>query len=301
MQYGFLNEYRIAIENALESLLNSNSEFDFFEKAELANSIRYSVLGGGKRIRAILSLISSEAIQKTKIPTPLNPAYGLALALELIHAGSLIHDDLPCMDNDDLRRGKPSNHKKFGEATALLSGDALLVYPIQVLIKQTPKQYQSNIQLAVQELIEAINGMIAGQALDLANNDNDSCDYKTLQLIHKLKTGAILRASVRISAILTGANQEQITVLTKFAEDLGLAFQIMDDILDQVSNTEALGKTVGKDKDQNKLTYLKFHSVSEATELANQLIKESKKNIQQINIYTDKLNLVADYVVSRTN
>lgn len=299
-QQDFFLEYKSYIENNLSSLLQKDSSLDDFRLSSIQEAIHYSVIGAGKRIRAILSLITAEAILNEKKYLAPNPAIGLALALELIHAGSLIHDDLPCMDDDDMRRGKASNHIKFGEATALLAGDSLLTYPLKVLLTQTPTNYQCNIHTVLIELIDAINAMIAGQALDLTSSKSTG-SFSDLEQIHKLKTGAILRTSVRSAAILANASPEQVTALSLFAEKIGLAFQIVDDILDQTTDSQTLGKTAGKDQAQNKLTYLSFYSIDEARELSTELIKQAKKNIQQIDIYTDKLNLVADYVISRAN
>jgi farnesyl diphosphate synthase len=296
-------EYQNNIDKALRYLLANDPSLDDLRLTNIHEAISYSSIGAAKRIRAILSLLTAEAVMCSDehLPFGTNPASGLALALELIHAGSLIHDDLPCMDNDDLRRGKPSSHIKFGEASALLTGDVLLTYPLRVLFTETPKSYHAD-QVQI-ELIDAINSMIAGQAIDLAytNTPKTSLQVSQLEQMHKLKTGALLRASIKLAAILANANVAQVRSLTAFADNIGLAFQIVDDILDHTSDSQALGKTSGKDQQQNKITYLSFYDVNEARDLAYRLIRDAKKNIEQIDIYTDKLNLVADYVISRAN
>lgn len=274
---------------------------------KLIESTKYSVLDGGKRIRPILSLITAEAIlQKKDLQLKENPALGLALAIELIHCGSLIHDDLPCMDDDDLRRGRASNHKKFGEATALLAGDLLMTLPNIVFLKLANNHIDaSTLNKASLKLNQAINGMIFGQAIDIELTDNheehkDSIE-EDLATMDSLKTGALLKASVEIAAILAGASEEQEKALTKYAENLGLAFQIADDVLDHTSSSEEMGKTIGKDEEQNKFTYVNKFGLEKSKKIAQKLIREAKNEIETIGIYPDKLNLVADYVISRTN
>ncbi len=297
-----LAEYKPSIELALAGVLIPEIN-PTFAKTRLLESINYSVLGGGKRLRAILALITAEAILKSehKIDFENNPAYGLALALELVHAGSLIHDDLPCMDNDDLRRGKPTNHKAYGEAFALLAGDFLLCHPIEVLLKYTPTNFQTNISAVVLEFVQAINGMIAGQAMDIEFSELEKNTREELELMQSLKTGALLNASVVLSAKLAGANKAQIEALKIYANNLGLAFQITDDILDCTASAEELGKTAGKDEKQNKFTFVKLYGIEQARLIAQDLIKEAKAQIVPIGIYADKLLAVTDYVLSRSN
>lgn len=290
-------EYKPDFEKQLEVLVKD------FEDSKLNDSIKYSILNGGKRLRAILSLITAEAIKnsKDKIELSKNPALGLALSVELVHCGSLIHDDLPCMDNDDLRRGKPSNHKAFDEATALLAGDFLLCYPIEVLLSKTQNVDSFKLHQVSVEFSRAIRSMIAGQALDLELTGKEIHDIDLLKKMQALKTGALLKSSIRLAAIIADAKKEQIEALSFFADNLGLAFQIMDDILDQTASTEDLGKTAGKDLSQNKFTFVKEYGLEQAKLIATKLIEEAKDKILDIGIYPDKLLVVADYVISRNN
>jgi geranylgeranyl diphosphate synthase, type II len=292
-----VKDYKSDIEKQLSLLLNE------LEKSKLTESIKYSVLDGGKRLRAILALITAEAINnsKSKIELCKNPSLGLALAVELVHCGSLIHDDLPCMDNDDLRRGKPSNHKAFDEATALLAGDFLLCYPIEVLLSKTQDVDSFKLHQVSVEFSKAIRSMILGQEMDLELSDKETHDIDLLKKMQALKTGALLKASIRLSAIIADASKDQIEALSFFADNLGLAFQIMDDILDVTLSTKELGKTAGKDTEQNKFTFVKEYGVDRARVIAEKLILDAKSKILDIDIYPDKLLTVADYVVLRNN
>ncbi len=297
-----LQEYKNNIELELESLLKEPSTINL-AKSKSLEAISYSVMNGGKRLRAILSLLTAEAILKSEniLSFNTNPAAGLALAIELVHCGSLIHDDLPCMDDDDLRRGKPTNHKVYGEAIALLAGDTLLCYPIEVLITKTPETAKHNLSLVTLEFIQAIKDMIAGQAMDLELPNKINKTIEDLKCMQELKTGAILRASVRLAAILAGANTNQVQALDAYATKLGLAFQIADDILDHTASTEELGKTVGKDLKQNKFTYVQEYGITRASEMATELIESAKRDLDSVTIYAAKLKLVANYVISRNN
>lgn len=303
-----LKEYQEDLEKEFTRIFN-DLEKDHFPSSTLLEALRYSVLDGGKRIRPVLSLLTSEAVlaSEEKLELKNNPALNIALAIELVHSGSLVHDDLPCMDDDDLRRGKASCHKKFNEATALLAGDFLMSYPVEFFIKRshalfTKHEDSATINLATLKLNQAINDMIIGQALDMSEEEIPEKEAeKHLKQIQKLKTGALLKASVEIAALLSNASVIQVKSLVNYAEKLGLAFQITDDILDHTQNSEELGKTAGKDQDQDKLTYLKIYGLDKSKEIAENLIKEAKNSLMHINLYTDKLIAVADYVVSRTN
>lgn len=292
-----VKKYKPDFEKELDKLLAN------LDDSRLNDSIKYSVLDGGKKLRAILALITAEAIKnsKEKINLTDNPALGLALAVELAHCGSLIHDDLPCMDDDDLRRGKPSNHKAFDEATALLAGDFLLCYPIEVLLSKTQNVDSFKLHQVSVEFTHAIRAMIAGQALDLELANKEIHDLELLKKMQALKTGALLKSSIRLAAIIANANKEQIDALSFFADNLGLAFQITDDILDLTETTEKLGKTAGKDIDQNKFTFVKEYGLEQAKLISIKLIEEAKEKILDIGIYPDKLLTIADYVISRNN
>jgi len=230
------------VENYLEGLP--------FDDRLICQSMKYSLTGGGKRIRPVLSLASAELFGLD--PQTILPA---AAAIELIHTYSLIHDDLPAMDDDDYRRGRLANHKMFGEAHAILAGDGLLTYAFELLTVplQVPlaRQFQ-----AIREIAEAAgyNGMVGGQALDI-EAEGQHLTLEEIETIHRLKTGALLKASVRLGAILAGATDEDLQRLSKYAQAIGLAFQIKDDILDVEGDSEVLGKPAGSDAKHGKSTY----------------------------------------------
>ncbi len=315
-----LNDYKTSVDKALTELLNkltdARSGFSGRASLRLLDSVRYSVEDAGKRIRPTLALLAAEAVIESKPGTNLigldqgicerglaNPAIPAALAIELVHCGSLIHDDLPCMDDDDLRRGKASNHKKFDEATSLLAGDLLLILPIRVLLSEGRDYGIDSWKLsrAALKLSEAISSMICGQALDmdLYTGRLSDGDIDTLTLMQRCKTGALLAAFAEIGALLAGADEDCCRLFNSFAHKLGLAFQISDDILDATSSSEVLGKTAGKDDQQNKLTFVKLYGIDSAQALAKELIIEAKQELRQTGLSTDKLELLADYVISR--
>ena len=229
-------------------------------------AMRYSLFAGGKRIRPLLAMAAAEAVSDD--PAGVETA---ACALELIHTYSLIHDDLPALDNDDLRRGRPTCHKVFGDAMAILAGDALLTLAFEVLAKLENTDAQRRIRL-VEELATAsgtVGGMIGGQVNDL-EGEGKTPTALLLESIHRAKTGALLRASVRMGAIYAGATEEQLASLTSFGEHVGLAFQIVDDVLDVEQSSEALGKTAGKDAQQKKITFPAVYGLERSREMAEQ-------------------------------
>jgi geranylgeranyl diphosphate synthase type II len=225
------------------------------ELGELEEALRYSLLGGGKRIRPVLCLATGEALGRA--PEELLPA---ACALELVHTFSLVHDDLPALDDDDLRRGQPSSHVRFGEGVAILAGDALLTEAFRlVLAYPTPEP--------ARELAAATLGMIGGQYVDVTTNGE--LDGDGLVHLHELKTGRLLRASVTCAAAVAGLSQEERAPWAAFGEELGLLFQIVDDILDATGTAVELGKTPGKDEAAGKVTYVSLHGLDRARELAD--------------------------------
>ena len=292
-------EYKAFIDSALEKLLQQHDLADY-QNSIVQESAKYSVINGGKRLRAILAMISAEAVLKAQTNLKENnPAFLLGLAIELVHSGSLIHDDLPCMDDDDLRRGMAANHKVYGEDNALLAGDFLLLQPLLVLNQLViPAQEKldliKNFNLATQE-------MILGQSLDLSLAKNNTNDFALTQKMEELKTGALIKLSIVEAAKLAKANAEQLEALSAFAKNLGLAFQIVDDILDETASQEELGKTTGKDLEQNKQTFVKKLGLEEAKKYAQGLIQEAKELLHDKNLFCDKLITVADYVLLRKN
>lgn len=227
-------------------------------------AMRYSLFAGGKRIRPILCMAACDAVA--------GPVEGIdeaASALELIHTYSLIHDDLPALDNDDLRRGRPTNHKVFGDAMAILAGDALLTLAFQVLaeLPHAAAEVRARLVLELASASGTVEGMIAGQVRDIEGEQAEPTAAR-LDAIHRAKTGALLRASVRMGAIYGGATPEQLTALTCYGEHIGLAFQIIDDVLDVEQPSATLGKTAGKDAAQKKITFPAVYGLDRSRAMA---------------------------------
>jgi len=240
-----------------------------WDKDILNQSMYYSLMGGGKRIRPVLALASAEAVGgNLEIILP------AAVSLELIHTYSLIHDDLPAMDNDDYRRGRLSNHKVFGEAQAILAGDALLTYAFELLADSRLDQPARQLRIIHEVAVAAgKSGMVGGQVADVAG-EGRALTLNEIEEIHKAKTGALLTVSARLGGILAGGTDEQVKGLTEYAQALGLAFQIKDDILDVVGDSETLGKPVGSDLRQGKSTYVSLLGLEGAgREMHAQILK----------------------------
>jgi geranylgeranyl diphosphate synthase type II len=260
----------------------------------LDQSMYYSLIGGGKRIRPVLALASAKTVGGN--PETIVPA---AVALELIHTYSLIHDDLPAMDNDDYRRGRLSNHKVFGEANAILAGDALLTYAFELLAN--PKLGQSERQLRIiQEVAVAAGkaGMVGGQVADVAG-EGKSLTLNEIEEIHKAKTGALLTASARLGVILAGGTEDQVKALTSYAKALGLAFQIKDDILDVIGDSETLGKPAGSDLRQGKATYVSLLGLEGAEHQLHAQIKEALSALKLFGEESIFLRDLAYYIEQR--
>jgi geranylgeranyl diphosphate synthase type II len=262
----FINYAGKATEQTLEQLLPQ----PVGEEAQLYEAMRYSIFAGGKRLRPALFLATLAAFPK-QLEGQEKDYLPFAAALEMIHTYSLIHDDLPLMDNDDLRRGKPTCHKVYGEATALLAGDALLTQAFEVMLQPSPRLSAERVLLATQIIAAAAGarGMIAGQQVDI-NNEGKKPDLELLQYINYRKTGALFTASILSAAYLAGATEEQRLALQTYAEQLGLAFQIVDDILDLTGDEAKLGKHTGSDAKNDKATYASILGVEEAQNKARQ-------------------------------
>ena len=262
----YLESARLRVEAALDGSLGP-------ERPEsLREAMRYSLLAGGKRLRPILCLAACELAggeAELALPT--------AVALEMIHTMSLIHDDLPAMDNDDLRRGRPTNHKVFGEANAILAGDALLTRAFEMVALRSPGLPAERLLAVVGELSLASGapGLVGGQVVDL-ECEGKAVDLDTLEYIHLHKTGALLRACVICGAQIAGASQALLEALGTYARGIGLAFQIIDDILDVTASSEVLGKTAGKDLTADKTTYPKLLGLEESRRRAEALVTEAK-------------------------
>jgi geranylgeranyl diphosphate synthase, type II len=265
----------------------------------LQEAMLYSLFAGGKRIRPILALAAYETCGGD--PRDIVP---YASALELIHTYSLIHDDLPAMDNDDLRRGKPTNHKVYGEAIAILAGDALLTEAFSILSDTSLSSKVSipHLMGALREvaLASGLDGMVAGQVQDMLS-ENKEPDSETLQFIHSHKTGALLRASVRIGPILYGSSEAVLDALTAYGNSIGLAFQVIDDILDIEGDTEEMGKTAGSDEKISKMTYPRFYGLKKSRDIAQHLIADAKAALSVFSSEADPLRDIADYLLMRRN
>lgn len=287
-----LEDYKKLIEQKLDEYI----PVEYPEK--IWESMRYSVLAGGKRLRPILCLEACRVICGSY-----EPAIPTACAIEMLHSQSLIHDDLPCMDNDDYRRGKLTNHKVFGESTAVLAGDALLSFAPQVIIQKTDKKTDPRILLKVLEEFVVNAGaekLIAGQVVDI-DSEGKQIDKQTLNYIHENKTGALFKLSLRTGAILGNADDSKLEALTEYAEKLGLAFQIMDDILDVTSTLEELGKTPGKDAQEGKVTYVSFYGVEESKKLLASLCAQACDILEKNKIESDVLNAIVNSINERVN
>lgn len=265
----------------------------------LHESLRYSLMAGGKRIRPILAIAAAEAIGST--PPGLMP---VACALELIHTYSLIHDDLPSMDNDDFRRGKPTNHKVYGEAMAILTGDALLTMAFDLISRPDLMKGCDPIRQVrlIQELAYGSGnlGMVGGQVFDIQAEKKD-IDLATLQTIHKHKTGMLIRSAVRMGAIAAGVSDRQLDDMTGYAEDIGLAFQIADDVLNVTGTREELGKNPNTDAERGKKTYPTFYGVDGAKQLADDCVTRAIHRLASFGPSADPLREIAQYVTSRKN
>jgi geranylgeranyl diphosphate synthase, type II len=258
-------------------------------------AMRYSLFAGGKRIRPVLCMAAAEAVSDS--PAGIEAA---ACALELIHTYSLIHDDLPALDNDDLRRGRPTCHKVFGEAIAILTGDALLTLAFQVL-SQLECAAACRVRL-IEELATAagtVGGMIGGQVCDL-EGEGKPPNAELLDSIHRAKTGALLRASLRMGGIYADATQDQLNALTCFGEHVGLAFQIVDDVLDVEQSSEALGKTAGKDAQQHKITFPAVYGLERSRQMAEQQRLAAHQALRPLGERAERLRQLADLIVQRT-
>jgi geranylgeranyl diphosphate synthase type II len=286
----FFEEDRIAVDASLDRLLPATSA----PPPTIHESMRYSVFAGGKRIRPILCLESARIFN-----SDVSAAHYPACAIEFIHTYSLIHDDLPALDNDDLRRGKPTNHKKFGEAIAILAGDALLTLAFET-ISAAPVHAERRVAMLaeISQAAGTINGMVGGQVADL-EAERKPATAQTLEYIHLSKTAALIRASVASGAICAGAAKDDIVRLRSFGESIGLLFQVMDDILDVEESSAALGKTAGKDIAQQKATYPALYGLERSHQIANDL---SARAIAQLAPYSDRaahLRQIAEYLVHR--
>ena len=278
------------VERALKEELDRTPVLDDTLRASMA----YSLMAGGKRLRPVLLMAAADAVGADG--TKFLP---VACALEMIHTYSLIHDDLPAMDNDDLRRGKPTNHVVYGEGIAILAGDALLTLAFTVILRQKAVPAEALLRV-VDEISRAAGaeGMVGGQVLDL-EAENRQISMEELRRVHTGKTGALFRAALRSGAILAGASEEQLFALTTYADHFGLAFQITDDILDVIGNAEEIGKPVGSDEKNHKSTYVTLTSLEMAQELARRTVAEAEVALSAFGQEAAFLRELVTYLVNR--
>ena len=284
---------RSRVDQTLERLLPPESEYP----SSIHRAMRYSVFAGGKRIRPILCLETGGIFLEADEPL-LEPA----CALELIHTYSLIHDDLPALDNDNLRRGKPTCHVAFGEAIAILAGDALLTRAFQVLaeIRSVSAERCLQVSREVGRAIGTVGGMIGGQVADI-ESEAQPVDPQNLEYVHSAKTGALLRASVQTGAILGGAEESALERVTEYGCKIGLAFQIVDDLLDVLSSPEQLGKAAQKDAEKKKATYPALFGVEKSQKITAGLMEEACQAIAPFGDRAGHLREMARYLVARTS
>jgi geranylgeranyl diphosphate synthase type II len=290
-----LKEFLAEEVRLIDAALDRLSPAEFAHPATIHRAMRYSLFAGGKRIRPILCRQSAAAISDD-IPSALDAG----CALEMIHTYSLIHDDLPALDNDDFRRGKPTCHKVFGEAMAILAGDGLFTLAMQTLVRLEGLDAAARVRL-VDELAFAsgtVDGMIGGQVTDI-EGERQTPTAELLDSIHRAKTGALLRASVRMGGVCAGGDPAQIEALSQYGEHVGLAFQIVDDILDVEESSEALGKTAGKDAAQGKITFPAVYGIDASRRMAHEQCAQAHDALERFGTRARRLHEIADLIVHR--
>ena len=290
--YKELEEKIIEVNKSLEKFIEEKEA----PQATIYKAMNYSINAGGKRIRPVIMLSCAELIGGTS-----DGVMPFACALEMIHTYSLIHDDLPCMDNDDLRRGKPTNHKVFGEAMAVLAGDALLNKAFETILKNS--QVSPNMTLAALSEIATASGtegMIGGQVIDI-ESENKQIDAVTLMTLHLNKTGALIMTAARVGALLSGGGREDLLLMEEFSRYLGIAFQIKDDILDVEGSEEALGKKIGADEENKKSTFVSIYGLEQSKKI---LYDYTQKAIEILSSYGEKAEFLIElckFLLSREN
>jgi geranylgeranyl diphosphate synthase type II len=290
---GYLTEKRAVVERALESCFPDPGG----PASDLTKAMKYSVFAGGKRLRPVLCMAGAECVGGS-----VTDVLPVACALELIHTYSLIHDDLPVMDDDDLRRGKLANHKVFGEAMAILAGDGLLTEAFNLMVTaELAEKVSPHVILKVVRLIAeaaGYRGMVGGQVVDI-QSEGKSVDFPTVEFIHAHKTGALITASVSSGAILGGGDEIQIEAVTSYGQKIGLAFQISDDILDIDGDTQSMGKRHGADKQKRKITYPSVVGVKKARTIQAELIEKAIESLLAFGNSAEPLRQIARYIIKR--
>lgn len=289
----YLAEKRVFVERAIDLYLPSDESYP----PVIHKAMRYTTLAPAKRLRAILVMAGAEACGR-----PADLVTPTACAVEMIHAYSIIHDDLPCMDDDDYRRGKPANHKVFGEAIATLAGDALLTLAFETMARNAeyPEIGPARTLRAIKEIAVAIGtgGMIGGQVVDIQSEGRD-VDADLIRYIHTHKTGALIRSCVRAGGILSGAGDEELEALGGYGECIGLAFQILDDVLDVTGDETKLGKRVGRDRERAKATYPSVFGLEQSRKFAERLTEKAKESLKPLRTRAGVLEGLADWLLLR--
>ncbi|MEO1348463.1 MAG: geranylgeranyl diphosphate synthase CrtE [Cyanobacteria bacterium J06635_15] len=288
----YLKARKQAVEHALDQAIKVVYPETIYE------SMRYSLMAGGKRLRPILCLATAELTGAT-----IEMAMPTACALEMVHTMSLIHDDLPAMDDDDYRRGQLTNHKIYGDDVAILAGDALLAYAFEFIATQTQNVPAEHLLKVVAALGRAVgaDGLVGGQVVDLESEGKTDVTIDTLNFIHRHKTAALLEVSVTAGAMIAGAPPEILANLSRYAQNIGLAFQIVDDVLDITSTQEELGKSICKDEAAQKATYPSLWGIDESKRQAHQLVDQAKQELQSLGCLNQPLLAIADYITARTH
>ena len=289
-------EIRREVDDELRNVFDSRSDIP----QKLLESMRYSIFAGGKRLRPTLVLEAAEAVGGNRLA-----ALPTAAAFEIIHTYTLIHDDLPAMDDDDLRRGLPTNHIKFGDATAILAGDSLLTLAFELMAGPLPEELgiAPSVQLEVVRraaVAVGAQGTVGGQQVDLQSEGKNG-DMELLQRLHDLKTGAMFRAALECGGLLGGADEGELAALTLYGNKIGLAFQIIDDILDVTGDSEKLGKKTGMDEQKNKMTYPALLGLEKSKVMGEQLVEQAVDSIKALSGDTQPLCELARYITARTN
>jgi geranylgeranyl diphosphate synthase type II len=288
----YLKQKKVLVEEALDQSLPITKPTKIYE------AMRYSLLAGGKRLRPILCLATCELVGGT-----IEMAMPTACALEMIHTMSLIHDDLPAMDNDDYRRGKLTNHKVYGEDVAILAGDGLLAYSFEYVAANTKNVSPERVLEVIFHLGRAVGaaGLVGGQVMDLESEGKTDVSLETLNFIHTHKTGALLESCVVSGAILGGATEEQLKGLSVYAQNIGLAFQVIDDILDITATAEELGKTAGKDLKAQKVTYPSLWGLERSKAEAQKMVETAIAQLDDYGEEAEPLRAIAYFITSRKN
>lgn len=288
-----LKNYQNYIDEKLDEYFKDDNTYE----KRLRESMRYSLLAGGKRIRPILMLASYRLFKEDY-----EKCLPFAVGMEMIHNASLIHDDLPCIDDDDYRHGKPTNHKMYDECTALLAADALFNYSNIVITDDLRDELDIKMIsmkiMALNELVKAKDRMIAGEYYDTVS-EGEILTLEQLEYMHRNKTGALIKESVRIGALLAGATTQELQILTNYAENIGLAFQIKDDILSEIGDSKKMGKPVGNDRERKKATYVTIYGLERAQEMLDDVINEAMASIRAFGDNSEFLLNLALYIKNR--